>query len=160
MESEVHSPGFFGPSEDDDATAPSAVFQFCRVDGFHRFLYTVGGTVDQTVTFGGGGCSGSGDGSASMARWGQDSGLISRDLTSYQAVLRASLGPPFQVTYTCPDSPMPVSGMIRFKDLLTETSAAGGPVPMRPKARVLSDHGNLGAVITITYTWHLVADVP
>jgi hypothetical protein len=31
---------------------------------------------------------------------------------------------------------------------------------MPPTARVLSNHGNLGTIVTITYTWHLVADVP
>jgi hypothetical protein len=164
MESDVHTPGIIGPTEDDHATTPQEiVFTFSGHDAI-RFLYAVGGEVDQTATFSGGqsgGCSGSGEGSGSMPRWGGDSGLsISRDLTKYSATVRASLAPPFTVTWTCPEFPMPVTAMLKLKDLLTLTSAAGGPVPMTPKQHVLHGHGHLGTNITIDYNWNLVADVP
>jgi hypothetical protein len=83
MESQVHTPGLFHVTEDDDATATAAAFQFSHVDGLKRFAYTVGGTVDQTVTFSEQGCSGSGDGTANMARWGKDSGLPCRVTASW-----------------------------------------------------------------------------
>jgi hypothetical protein len=164
MESDVHTPGIIGPTEDDHATTPQeVVFTFSGHDAI-RFLYAVGGEVDQTATFSGGqsgGCSGSGEGSGSMPRWGGDSGLsISRDLTKYSATVRASLASPFTVTWTCPDIPTPVTATLKLKDLLTLTGAAGGPVPMTPKQRVLHGHGHLGAMVTIDYNWNLVADVP
>ncbi len=164
MESDVHTPGILGPTEDDHATTPQELaFTFSRRDAI-RFVYAVGGRVDQTATFSGGrsgGCSGSGEGSGAMSRWGGDSGLfISRDLTKYEATVRTSLASPFTVTWTCPDIPTPVTATLRLKDLLTLTSAAGGPVPMTPKQRVLHGQGHLGAMVTIDYNWNLVADVP
>jgi CARDB protein len=164
MESDVHTPGILGPTEDDHATTPQELaFTFSRRDAI-RFVYTVGGTVDQTATFSGGrsgGCSGSGEGSGAMSRWGGDSGFfISRDLTKYEATVRTSLASPFTVTWTCPDIPVPVTTKIQLKDLLTETSTAGGLVGMTPKQRVLHGRGHLGTMITIDYNWNLVADVP
>ena len=47
-------------SEDDDATTPNITFKFSRVDAFHHFFYTVAGTVKQTATFTGKGCTGEG----------------------------------------------------------------------------------------------------
>jgi hypothetical protein len=162
MEADVETPGIFGATENDRATTPQELlFTFSRLDGSHRFVYTVGGEVDQRAIFSGGGCSGEGDGSAAMPRWGGDSGLfISRDLTRYEATVRASLGSPFTVTVTCPNRPPPPPTTVKLKDLLTLTGPGGGPVSMAPKARVLSNHGHLGTIITIDYDWTLTADVP
>jgi hypothetical protein len=161
MESEVKTPGIFSFDEDDNATTPDITFKFSGVDGLHRFVYTVGGTVKQTATFSGKGCTGEGETSATMAKWGKDSGLyLSHDLTQYEAVIRGSLGPPFTVNVTCPDVPTPTPVRIIMKDLLTEKSIGGLRQPMKPSARVLEDLGTLGAIITITNQWHLVADVP
>jgi hypothetical protein len=161
MESEVKTPGIIGADEDDDATTETDVaFRFSHLDAFHHFFYTVGGTIKQTVAFTGRGCTGEGETSATMARWGKDSGLyLSHDLEQYEAVIRGSLGPPFTVTVTCPGSP-PTPATISMKDLLTEKSSAGLVQPMRPSARVLEDMGTLGVLITVTNQWHLVADVP
>jgi hypothetical protein len=161
MDSDVHSPGLFGATEDDHATTPQeVVFTFSGRDAI-RFVYAVGGEVDQTANFSGQGCTGEGEGSGAMTRWGGDSGLfISRDLTKYEATLRASLGPPFQVTVSCPDTPVPAPATIKLKDLLTETSSGGGLIPMTPRQHVLGGHGHLGSIITIDYTWTLTADVP
>jgi hypothetical protein len=161
MESEVNTPGLVRATETDDATAETDVaFRFSRLDAFHHFFYTVSGTIKQTAAFTGQGCTGEGETSAAMARWGKDSGLyFSHDLEQYEAVIRGSLGPPFTVTVTCPNSP-PAPVTISMKDLLTEKSTAGLLQPMRPVARVLQDMGILGSFITITNSWHLVADVP
>jgi hypothetical protein len=162
MESEVHTPGIIKWDEDDDAkTGVDVAFRFSRLDALHRFVYTVGGTVKQTASFTGQGCTGGGETSASMARWGKDSGLyLSQDLTQYEAVIRGSLGPPFTVDVTCPDSPQATPVRIVMKDLLTEASIGSLRQPMRPAARVLGDMGTLGSLITVTNSWHLVADVP
>jgi hypothetical protein len=162
MESEVHTPGIIKWDETDDAkTGADVAFRFSGLDGLHRFFYTVGGTVNQTASFTGQGCTGGGETSASRARWGKDSGLyLSQDLTQYEAVIRGSLGPPFTVDVTCPDTPTPTPVPIVMKDLLTEASIGSLRQPMRPTARVLGDMGTLGVLITITNSWHLVADVP
>lgn len=161
MDADVHSPGLFGATEDDHATTPQeVVFTFSGRDAI-RFVYAVGGEVHQTVTFSGQGCTGEGEGSGTMARWGGDSGLfISRNLTQYEATLRASLGPPVKVMVSCPDEPMPAPATIKLKDLLTETSSGAGLNPMTPKQHVLGGHGHLGSIVTIDYTWTLSADVP
>jgi hypothetical protein len=47
-----------------------------------------------------------------------------------------------------------------MKDLLTEPSIGVLRRPMRPTARVLTEMGTLGVLITITNSWNLIADVP
>jgi hypothetical protein len=160
MDSEVKTPGLFRADEDDDATAPDIAFQFSGVDAFHHFFYTVGGTVNQDTSFTGQGCTGENRTSATMARWGKDSGLyFSQNLEQYEAVIRASLAPSFTVNITCPGSqPTPIT--IPMKDFLTEKTSAGLVQPMRPSARILEDIGTLGTLITVTNQWHLRADVP
>lgn len=161
MEADEHTPGIFGPDKDVNTTTPLGVtFTFSGVNSSKNFAYKVGGKVEAHATLIEHGCTGEGDGSASMSRWGGDSGLqFSHDLTRYFGSVQSSLGPPFTVNVTCPDTP-PAPFTIRLDDLRTEKGPAAGPVGMQPTQRVLHDHGHLGSSITIDYTWNLTADVP
>jgi len=163
MEADAHSPGILGPFEDDHAsTDPEVTFTFSRLDSLHRFFYTVGGKVEQTTTFGDSqGCHGTHEGKASMARWGADSGLfLSQNLRLYLATLRGSLGPPFTVTMTCPNSPNSTPMTVKLLDLRTENPAGAGPLAMTPSQKLLHGKGVLGSIITLAFTWTLQADVP
>jgi hypothetical protein len=163
IEVEVHLPGpTFGSTEDDlTSGAGTIVFRFSRVAARPaRFVYTASGAVHQTATLSGE-CTGEGEQSVSMNRWGQDSGLfISTSLKEYEATVRASLAKPFTIGTTCTDIPATVPATVRFHDLLTRTGASAAPVPMSPTTHHLTGTATLGTLFTLRYDWDLAADVP
>ncbi len=162
MEVEQKTPALgFGGNQDDITDTSFVVFTFSRVDANPaRFAYKASGEVDTSTTISGA-CNGQGDDKASMSPWGQDSGLfIAKTLKLYEATVRASLAPPFQIGVTCEGIPATQPLTVRFHDLLTTIASGGAPLPMHPTDARLTGHASSGAISSVNYTWTIVADLP
>ncbi|HTU94949.1 MAG TPA: hypothetical protein VMF14_03850 [Solirubrobacteraceae bacterium] len=162
MEVEESVPGLgFGGDAFDDTNTTLVSFTFKRVEAHPaRFVYTAGGEVDATEIISGQ-CSGRGDSSATMSRWGKDSGLyISTNLKLYEAIVRASLAKPFQFGVSCEGIPATQPTTARFHDLLTSIASGGAPLPMKPTDVKLNGRASSGSVSSLVYTWTILAQVP
>jgi hypothetical protein len=162
MEVEQKTPALgFGGNQDDITDTSFVIFTFSHVDANPaRFAYKASGEVDTSTSISGE-CNAQGDDKASMSPWGQDSGLfIAKTLKLYEATVRASLAPPFQIGVTCEGIPATQPLTVRFHDLLTTIASGGAPLPMHPTDARLTGHASSGAISTLNYSWTIVADVP
>jgi hypothetical protein len=146
--------------DDTNEAQDGTLLHFSRYDAAGgRFLYSVVGTLTETVKVTQEGCTITGDTSATHNPWTPPASSlsISYALTSYEGIIDASSEPPFTVTAACDGADRDIE--VRWDDLIT--SATGTPrQSMSDTARSLSDHGTVGSIIQVTNAWQFHADVP
>jgi hypothetical protein len=146
--------------DDTNEAQGGTLFHFSRYDAAGgRFLYSVIGTLTETVNVTQEGCTITGDMSATHNPWTPPASSlsISYALTSYEGVIDASSEPPFTVTAACGDGDREIQA---HWDNLTTTEATTPRQSMSDAARSISGNGTVGSIIQVTNAWHFHADIP
>jgi hypothetical protein len=146
--------------DDTNEAQGGMLFHFSRYDPVGgRFLYSVIGTLTETVKVTQVGCTITGDMSATHDPWTPPASSlsISYALTSYEGVIDASSEPPFTVTAACPGGDREVP--VRWDDLVT-TKGSSPRQPMSDTDPTMSGHGTFGSIIEVTNAWQFHADIP
>jgi hypothetical protein len=150
----------FAGEDNTDEAQGGMLFHFSRYDAAGgRFLYSVIGSLTETVKITKEGCLISGDASASHNPWSppNSSLSLSYSLTSYEGTIEASSEPTFTITAACPQGEQEFQG---HWDNLTTSGATTPRQSMSDTETSLSGGGSTGSIIQVTNTWHFDVDLP
>jgi len=146
--------------DDTNEAQDGMIFHFSRYDAAGgRFLYSVIGSVKETVTVSNEACTITGDGSAVHNPWSPPASSLSLSysLTSYEGVIDASGEAPFTITAACPEGEREYQA---HWDNLTTAKGTTSRQSMADTQTSLSDGGSFGSIIQVTNAWQFHADIP